>query len=956
MPVLRALSEKGGDFRRSYLNGNNMSYKETLNLPSTDFPMKGNLAKREPEIQKYWHEIGLYRRILENAQGRPYFILHDGPPYANGDIHVGTAYNKIIKDIIIKYKTMRGYKSPYVPGWDCHGQPIEHEVEKSLGGKGDIGRVELRRKCREYAMKFVERQAEQFQRLGVLGEFDNPYLTLDRAYEATNIEVFAELYRKGLIYRGRKPIHWCTSCVTALAEAEIEYEDKESHSIYVRFPLSDEFPPLTQSGKPVSVLIWTTTPWTLPANVAIALHPQVDYTGVDTGEEYLIMARPLVESVMEQLEMSGFSITETFRGSEMEGLTCRHPWFDWGSVIVLADYVTLDQGTGCVHTAPGHGQEDYLTGLEYDLPSPMPVDDLGYFTSEAGPFAGMSLEEANPKIIEDLAQSGLLVSSSTVTHQYPHCWRCKRPVVFRATPQWFIALDAKVAERTLREAACKTMQEVDWIPDWTVNRIGSMVENRPDWCISRQRAWGVPLPILYCSNCDRELVTPESLEAIRSMIEREGADAWFIRDSGDILPHGTSCTHCGSKSFVKEKDILDVWFESGVSHLAVLRERDELRWPADLYIEGSDQHRGWFQSSLLVSVGFSGKPPYRAVLTHGFTVDGEGRKMSKSLGNAIDPREVYSRSGAEILRLWTATTDYSSDMPISQEILNRVTEAYRRIRNTVRFLLGNTFDFDPLEHSVPGAEMEEIDRWILSRLQNLVRKMTGLMDSYLFHQAVQALHLFCTIEISSLYLDILKDRLYTFPADSPARRSAQTALHEILLTLTGLMAPVLAHTAEETWLSIPEGMRPTESVHLTSWPRVEEALLEPELEQKWGRLLEIREDVNRKIEDARQENVLGTSLEALVRIFADGASLSLLREMEAQLPMVFIVSQVEVSDLAEFRGERLDSGDIEVEVERASGEKCERCWNYSQTVGKDVDNAHVCERCVSALEAMKNAP
>jgi len=927
------------------------SYKDTLNLPKTDFPMKGNLARREPEIQEMWRRLDLYRLILERKADRPNFVLHDGPPYANGDIHVGTAYNKILKDIIVKYKTMRGYRCPYVPGWDCHGQPIEHEVTKRLGDRR-ISRMELRKQCRDYAMKFVGRQAEQFQRLGVLGDFEDPYLTLAPKYEATNVEVFAELYRKGLVYRGRKPIHWCTTCVTALAEAEIEYEDKQSGSIYVRFPLADEFPPVTQTGKPVSMLIWTTTPWTLPANVAIALHPRYRYVGIDTGVEILVMAKDLVERVAGETGLEGYTVVDEFAGSEVEGLYCEHPWSDRRSVIVLADYVTLEQGTGCVHIAPGHGQEDYLTGLEYDLPAPMPVDDLGFFTSEAGPFEGMSIIDANPKIIEDLAGRGLLLSASTITHQYPHCWRCKQPVVFRATPQWFIGLDSPLPTGlTLRQAALDAVQTAGWIPDWTINRIGSMVESRPDWCISRQRSWGVPIPIIYCSGCGEEVVTDEVFAAIAALIARDGADAWFEKAPEEFLPEGTACPGCGGASFEKESDIVDVWFESGVSHFAVLRDRPELSWPADLYVEGSDQHRGWFQSSLMLSVGCVGKPPFRAVLTHGFTVDGAGRKMSKSLDNTIEPGEVISRSGADILRLWTATSDYSSDVPVSEQILSRVTESYRRVRNTLRFLLGNTYDFDPAVHSVARAEMEEIDRWMLSRLQGLVGRVTAMMDGYLLHQAVQALHLFCTVDLSSLYLDILKDRLYTFAPESRERRSAQTALHQILKSLTAMIAPFLAHTAEEAWLAIPGEKPEEESVHLAAWPEPDESLVDSALEERWDRLLEVREEVYRALEGARQREEIGTSLEARVVIYAGGLDLALLEETASMLPAVMIVSQVEVRELSGFGGERRGSGDIEAVVGLAEGNKCQRCWNYSPEVGADEEHLEVCERCVGALRA-----
>ena len=929
-----------------------MDYKDSLNLPKTAFPMKGNLAKREPEILARWSEMDLYARIQEQTVGRELWVLHDGPPYANGDIHVGTAYNKILKDILVKYKTMRGYRCPYVPGWDCHGQPIEHEVTKRLGPDADIGKVELRKKCRDYAMNFVGRQAEQFQRLGVLGDFDDPYLTLKPEYEATNIEVFAELYKKGLVYRGRKPIHWCTTCVTALAEAEIEYEDKESYSIYVRFPLENEFSPLTQQGVPVSMLIWTTTPWTLPANVAIALSPRFPYVGVNTGEEILVMAEPLVDRVMSELSIEGYTVSEPFEARELEGLNCTHPWADWDSVIVLASYVTLEQGSGCVHIAPGHGQEDYLTGLEYDLPMPMPVDDLGHFTSEAGPFAGMSVTDANPRIIEDLKERGILLSSDRLTHQYPHCWRCKQPLIFRATPQWFIALDGAAGGKTLREAAMAAVEKVEWVPDWTINRIGSMVENRPDWCISRQRAWGVPLPIVYCKACGKELVTPETLEAIRRMVAAEGADSWFAKDPSEFLPEGSACPDCGGSEFEKESDIVDVWFESGVSSLAVCRNRDDLRWPADLYLEGSDQHRGWFQSSLLLAMGFEGRPPFGTVMTHGFTVDSEGHKMSKSMGNAIDPKDVWKRSGADILRLWTASTDYSSDIVVSEEILARVTESYRRIRNTMRFLLGNCFDFDATADRVPAADMEEIDRWMLSRLQGLVRRVTDLMDRWLVHQAIQALQLFCTVELSSLYLDILKDRLYTYPADSRGRRSAQTVLFEINSKLTAMVAPVLAYTAEEAMLALPEAAQHAESVHLLPWPEYEVELVDEALESKWSILLGMREDIYRRIEDARQSSLVGTSLEARVVIFTEGDKLDALKDVEGQLPALLIVSAVEVKDLSAFEGERTAEGDMEVVIERAPGEKCQRCWNYSLTVGAMPQTPDICDRCAAALEAI----
>jgi len=915
--------------------------------------MKGNLANKEPEIQKYWREIGLYELVLDQYRDRPLFILHDGPPYANGDIHVGTAFNKILKDLIIKYKTMRGHKCPYVPGWDCHGQPIEHEVTKRIGNE-KISKAEIRRRCRDYAMRFVHRQSEQFQRLGVLGEFENPYLTLSSEYEVTNIEVFAELYKKGLIYRGRKPIHWCPTCVTALAEAEIEYEDKESDSIYVKFPITDDLGKEGLSGKKASFLIWTTTPWTLPANVAIAVHPGLKYSIVELDGEILVVASELVEQVASLRCAKNPYVHAEMIGSDLEHMKCAHPWFERESVIVLADYVTLEQGTGCVHIAPGHGQEDYITGLEYDLPSPMPVDDYGYFTDEAGPFAGMSLEEANPAIIESLREKGILLASGKVTHTYPHCWRCKNPVVFRATPQWFIALDEKIdGSKTLRELALESINAVKWIPDWTVKRIESMVRTRPDWCISRQRAWGVPIPILYCLQCGQTIASDSSFKAIANLIAENGADAWFEREPETFIPENLTCPSCGSRRFRKEEDILDVWFESGVSHLAVLRKRNGLRWPADLYVEGSDQHRGWFQSSLLLSVGYEGSPPYNSVLTHGFTVDGEGRKMSKSLGNAIDPREVYNRSGADILRLWTASTDFSTDMPISEEILQRITETYRRIRNTVRFLLGNTHDYNPAKDGVKYPELLEIDRWMLSKLQSLIMRVTELMENCLFHQAIQAIHLYCTVDLSAIYLDILKDRLYTSARESKERRSAQTVLFETLKILLTMLAPVLVHTGEEAWLAIPEEARTAKSVHLMEWPKPNEGLRDEDLEKKWERLMMIRERVYQSLESARYSGFIGSGLEALVRISAPGKTYDFLKDKAEELPSVFIVSQVELEKLdgVEMPTIEEEAKQLSIVVEKARGDKCPRCWNYSTSVGKDEAFSEVCSRCAATLKS-----
>ena len=928
-----------------------MDYKKTLNLPRTEFPMKAKLPSREPEMLKRWDEMDIYQVVREGRKGKPLFILHDGPPYANGDIHIGTAQNKILKDIINKYMVMQGYDCPYVPGWDCHGQPIEREVEKQLGEKGEgMDRVEIRRRCRDYAMKYVERQSHQFRRLGVVGDFADPYLTLAPEYEATDIEVFTRLYQKGLIYQGRKPVHWCMSCETALAEAEIEYKEKESYSIYVIFPLVDEFEPLKDISKPKALLIWTTTPWTLPGNVAVALHPGLDYSAVDLGDRVVVMASALVEEVTDALDHQGYQVLATFKGDELEGLRVGHPWADRDSVVVLADYVTLEQGTGCVHIAPGHGQEDYLTGLEYELPMVMPVDDRGSFTEEAWDFAGMNVEEANPAIIRDLKERGLLFGWGKTTHSYPHCWRCKNPVIFRATPQWFIALDLKSDEGELRKRALDEIDSVSWVPPGTRRSISDMVEGRPDWCISRQRSWGVPLPILYCADCGAEVITPESLAAIKDLIARKGSDAWFTVDTKEFLPGSVRCLKCESGELSKGTDIVDVWFESGVSHLAVLRPRKELEWPADMYLEGQDQHRGWFQSSLLLAVAYAGSAPYRQVLTHGFVVDGEGRKMSKSLGNMIYAQEICENNGADILRLWVASVDYSTDMPFSTETMERISETYRRVRNTIRFLLGNTFDFDYEKDRIDWQEMEEIDRWIISRLHRLIAQVTEAFEGHVYYQATQAIHQFCAVQLSSLYLDILKDRLYTAPATSRERRSAQTAMTEILLAITRMLAPVLTFTAEEIWGHIPESLRRLETVQLAEWPVYDEGKVDEKLLEKWERLLKIREEVYRAIEEKRKQGEIGTSLEALVKIFVREKQMELLEAEEEFLPTLLIVSQVELHDIKDYPGGTGDEIGPLVIVESARGEKCLRCWNYRETVGEEGDHPGLCARCRAVLK------
>ena len=916
-----------------------MDYRKTLNLPKTDFPMKANLPKREPEIQKFWKESDIYGRVLEAGRDRPPFVLHDGPPYANGDLHLGTALNKIIKDIIIKYKSMSGHFCPYVPGWDCHGQPIEFNVEKMLGEeKSKLDIMEVRRRCHEYALHYVDRQSEQFQRLGVRGDFDDPYLTLKPSYETVNIKVLSVLLDKGLVYRRRKPIHWCPRCVTALAEAELEYADKTSPSIYVKFPLLS---PVPGTGDEAAVVIWTTTPWTLPANVAIALHPDMDYLLLAVDGENLIIGEPLLERALSEMGVEDYKVKRKFKGSELAGLEARHPWRDWPSRLVATDYVTTEQGTGAVHTAPGHGQEDYQVGLEYDLPMPMPVDDLGEFTSQAPEFEGMFVDDANAVIIDDLREKGLLLGLAELTHSYPHCWRCKGPVIFRATPQWFVGVDLPYGGASLRDRCLEAVDGIQWIPGWNSRRMRGMLETRPDWCISRQRAWGVPIPALRCEECGEVFMTVESLQRAESLIAAEGSDAWFEKDVEDIFGTAITCVNCGSGRLAREKDILDVWFESGISHEVVLNQWEGHSWPCDMYLEGSDQHRGWFQTSMLTAIGSREAPPYRSVLTHGFVVDGDGRKMSKLLGNVISPMDICDRLGADILRLWVAAADYTVDIPASQEIFDRLVEAYRRIRNTLRFLLGNLYDFDFKRDAVAPQEMEELDRWILSRLQRLVERCTRAFDEYQMHLVYHALHNFCAVDLSSLYLDMRKDCLYTFAADSRPRRSAQTALHHLLHTVTRLMAPVLCHTAEEAWRS-RAGVTGDESVQLQEWPAPDEAWIDTELEEVFDKMLEVRELVTKALEEKRSGKELGTSLEAAIKLSIPPSLEGMFKARQDFLPTLFIVSGVELETLSE-------EGEPRVAVEKAPGKKCSRCWNFRTSVGLDAAHPEICDRCLPVV-------
>lgn len=930
-----------------------MDYKETLNLPKTDFPMRANLPVRENEILARWEAMDIYRVLREASADRPTYILHDGPPYANGHIHIGHALNKILKDIIVKIKQMEGFDAVYVPGWDCHGLPIEHQVKQELGPRlEELSKAEVRKRCRAFAEKFVAIQREEFKRLGVFADWDAPYLTMDAGYEATIIREFGRFVERGSVYRGLKPVHWCTSCVTALAEAEVEYDDRTSPSIYVKFPVEGDlgrwFP--DAADRAAFVLIWTTTPWTLPANLAICVHPDLEYTAVEIDEEVWVMAEGLKAEVLKRVAGATPAELGTVKGSALEGLVCRHPFYQRPSPILLGEHVTLEQGTGCVHTAPGHGHDDYEVGLRYGLEVYNPVDDHGRFVPEMELFGGLNVWEANHGIIERLRADGHLIAADEVTHSYPHCWRCKEPIIFRATAQWFISMD----HEELRRKALEEIRQVTWIPAWGEERIYQMIERRPDWCISRQRAWGVPITALYCEACDETVLSKELAEHAAALVAEEGADAWFERPVADLVPSGLACPACGAADFRKEEDILDVWFESGVSHAAVLTGERRLDWPADMYLEGSDQHRGWFHSSLLVAVGTRGGAPYRSVLTHGYVVDGEGKKMSKSAGNVIAPQEIIERYGAEILRLWVASENYRDDVRISEEILTRLTEAYRRIRNTCRFLLANLYDFEAARDEVPYTELPAMERYVLHRLQLLVERVGRAYARNEYHLFYHALHNWCVLDLSSFYLDVLKDRLYCDEAASPTRRAAQTVLSEVLSTMVRLMAPVLAYTAEEVWEHMAPALQTAESVHLAALPEVEPAYQDETLAATWDTLLAVRSEVTKCLEGARSDKAIGSSLEAKVIIGADGTLKKLLEAHRDQLPEIFIVSAVDLAAPDSVPDAAMRSDEIAglaVAWERAPGKKCERCWVFKEDVGSSTDHPTLCGRCVDRLRA-----
>ncbi len=965
-----------------------MDYKETLNLPKTRFPMRANLPQNEPLQVEKWERENLYFKILEANKGKKKYILHDGPPYANGNIHLGHALNKTLKDIIVKYKNMTGFLAPYIPGWDCHGLPIELQVEKNIGRakKKSLGKAEIRRLCREYAEKYISIQRKEFKRLGVLGDWENPYRTIDRRYEAAEIRELGKFISAGSLYRQKKPVYWCASCVTALAEAEVEYEEHTSPSIYVKFPVKDPRGKFAL-GQGICFVIWTTTPWTLPANQAIAVHPRFIYRWVKTPAGELILNQELIPTLM---KISGFKESDyevmagAYSGMELEGILCRHPWLDREVKIILGEFVAQDQGTGCVHIAPGHGQEDYEVGQRYGLEVSAPVDAEGRFTSEAGDLVGEAVFKADRKIIQKLMEKTTLLKEEKLTHSYPHCWRCKKPVIFRATEQWFISMK----KNDLRRLALEAIDQVAWIPPWGRERIRGMLEGRPDWCISRQRSWGVPIPAFYCNKCHQAVLSQELCEHIASIFDHEGSDAWFIRPAAELLPPNFSCPGCGSDDFSKEEDILDVWFDSGVSHTAVVEAHRALGGRADLYLEGSDQHRGWFHTSLLTSVATRGRAPYQSVLTHGFTLDGSGRKMSKSLGNVIAPQEIMKKFGAEVLRLWVAAEDYREDVRISDEILNRLVEAYRRLRNTSRFLISNLYDFSPEKDAVQHSDLDELDRWILHRTQNLLSRCREAYERFEFHIVFHSLNNFCSVDLSALYLDIVKDRLYCERASSKERRSAQTTLHRILEVLVHLMAPILSFTAEEIWDYMPDKGRRPESVFLSQIPLLDDEFIDEKIDATWEQIFKLRGEILKGLEAARNNGNIGHSLDAKIIFYPDSykkeaSHRSYISDKNIKWDDIFIASQVELKQgeppeawkadaalklddgswiplTAPTNGSAVRSKGIRyassllggaLDVFKADGQKCQRCWKYSRDVTKNSDPSMVCARCSEVLRS-----
>ncbi|MGN8645086.1 isoleucine--tRNA ligase [Gracilibacillus sp. HCP3S3_G5_1] len=911
-----------------------MEYKQTLNMPQTEFPMRGNLPNKEPDMQKKWDEEKLYEKVQQRTEGRPLFVLHDGPPYANGDIHMGHALNKVLKDFIVKYKSMSGFHAPYVPGWDTHGLPIEQALAKKKVNRKKMTIAEFRQKCAEYALKQIDNQRNQFKQLGVRGDWDNPYITLNKSYEAAQIKVFGEMAKKGYIYKGLKPVYWSPSSESALAEAEIEYQDKRSASIYVAFDVKDGKGLLDGDEK---FVIWTTTPWTLPANMAISVHPDLEYAVVKVSDEKYIVAHDMLNDVKETLEWQEAEVVQTFKGKEAERLVAQHPFYDRESLIILGEHVTTESGTGLVHTAPGHGEDDFIVGKQYGLDVLCPVDEKGVFTAEAPGFEGLFYDAANKQVTEKLEENNALLKLEFITHSYPHDWRTKKPTIFRATNQWFASI------KDFREDILAEINRINWLPKWGETRLFNMVRDREDWCISRQRTWGVPIPVFYGED-KTPIINDETINHVAKLFEEHGSNIWFEWDTKDLLPEGFSSEHSPNGKFTKEMDIMDVWFDSGSSHEGVLEGREELQRPADIYLEGSDQYRGWFNSSISTAVAVTGKAPYETVISHGFALDGQGRKMSKSVGNVVVPSKIMKQYGADILRLWVASVDYQADVRISDEIIKQTSEGYRKIRNTFRFLLGNLSDFT-LANRVEEADLEEIDRYMLYRLQQVIDRSRKAYDEYDFSTVYQTIHHFCTIDLSSFYLDFAKDILYIEAADNHRRRSIQTVYHEIITSLVKLLTPILTHTMEEVWSYIPDVE--TESPQLTDMPEVKEIKDQEQLAAKWSLFMEVRDDILKALEEARAEKVIGKSLEASVTIKANDDKVATLLAEVPYLHQLLIVSHIElVEELTD--GKKFEH--VTLTITKHKGETCERCWVISDTVGEDPDHPTLCTRCATVVK------
>lgn len=954
-----------------------MDYSKTLHLPETEFPMRGNLPKKEPGFVEFWQQNHLYEKRIEKRkkEGAPTFVLHDGPPYANGKIHIGHALNKTLKDIIVRYHHMAGNETIYVPGWDTHGLPIEYAVLKDSGeDRANMTPLELRRKCLAYAKKWIEIQKEDFIRMGVVGDFAHRYVTFDPHLEAKELEVFGEMANKGYVYKGKKAVYWCTHCETALAEAEIEYKDRKSPSIYVKYPMIDVHGLQPEGVDPSKVfaVIWTTTPWTIPASCYISVNPKFTYVWVHnkTADEYYLMNKELAPASLSDCKVEDYEfVGREMLGSELDLAKFEHPlahfapetYGDRTIYVLEGNHVTLDAGTGCVHTAPGHGVDDFEVYKTYEnagklhQPIVCPVDEKGHMTAEAGEFlVGKTIWEAEGPVISTLAHEGRLLGKKSLHHQYAHCWRCKQPVIYRATDQWFASIN------DFRDKALKAVDDTRFIPSWGHDRLYNMIRDRQDWCISRQRSWGVPIPAFYCDDCGKWIITPETMKKVEEIVEKEGTDAWWAHSAEELLPEGFKCPHCGGTHFHKEKDIMDVWFDSGSTWNGVLRYPHEESWkdmsyPCDLYLEGSDQHRGWFHSSLLTSVAVNGHAPYKAVLTHGFTMDGEGRKMSKSVGNVVAPQDVINKYGADVMRLWISSVDYQGDVRLSDKIVKSMSDVYRKIRNTFRYLLGNLSDFDPKTDSVAYADMEELDRWALLRMEQVKETVLKAYDDYEFHVMYHAVHNFCTVDLSAIYLDILKDRLYTEKADSKLRRSAQTAMYEILTTLVRLVAPVLCFTSEEVWQALPNKEEREWSVHMSDMPKVNEAYLDKALDEKWKKRLAVRSVAMKALEEARQAKVIGHPLDAEVTVYADGEAYDIVKAMEKELADFLLVSQTHIvsgTATAPENAASNEEGTVKASVAVCTLAKCERCWKRSADVDADPKHPGVCARCAHVLTEM----